>query len=148
MILEKDVNGYYADDTRRAVDITQHPQRHACEAMLASNKAAKQPIGRTLLEKMYCSFEAGADTAVFCYCGAVVPGGSPVDWKRGSTTARMQYEDLERDSEVISCSFRECSRRFFHKRCVEILGVEKVSRWYCTECEQKMRVVVDRMLSK
>jgi hypothetical protein len=41
----------------------------------------------------------------------------------------------------VRCSYRKCEfGGFFHKRCVKKLGVEKVSRWYCTACEKKMKM--------
>lgn len=41
----------------------------------------------------------------------------------------------------VRCSFLKCEfGGLFHKRCVKKLGPEKVSRWYCTSCEKKIKM--------
>ncbi|KAJ4989110.1 hypothetical protein SVAN01_05372 [Stagonosporopsis vannaccii] len=47
----------------------------------------------------------------------------------------------------VSCSYQSCEfGGIFHKRCVKKLGVEKVSRWYCTACEKQMKALACRAL--
>lgn len=102
-------------------------QEKKFECLWAKNKVIKcQLSGDMLSEAQLQKFEK-KDSPFFCYCYANIPeSGLPKD--------------------LIECAHRTCTIRYFHKSCIKKLGVEKVSRWYCTLCEQEMRMIAHKTL--
>jgi hypothetical protein len=93
------------------------------ERLYAKNGFVKQELTQTMLQDIQRNEFERPGTKYMCYCRAAVP-------KRGSPA-----------KETIVCSYRGCATRYFHKSCAKKLGVEKVSRWYCTSCEQHMKTL-------
>jgi len=58
----------------------------------------------------------------FCYCQAE----APEQWREG---------------EFAECGFNQCPFKFFHWNCIENLGYDEVSRWYCTYCDKAMKML-------
>jgi hypothetical protein len=95
---------------------------------LARKNAAGDPI---LLEsefnEIFEAFENGCgDSPNICFCDT-----------------KHEYE-----TEMIQCTFRHCMRDKFHKNCVQGLGVDKVSKWYCPECERAMTRMAEMVLEE
>lgn len=66
-------------------------------------------------------------TPLICYCQDVLP------------------DDVCAKTLVV-CAHADCRFLLFHKTCVKDMGVEKVSRWYCTECHSKMQLLAYKTL--
>jgi hypothetical protein len=51
-----------------------------------------------------------------------------------------------RDGEAwVECEGKECATRWFHAKCLEGLGTEKVSRWLCSSCETGLYRVAEEV---
>lgn len=100
------------------------------ERMALKNTAMRHPLTMRMLRNITPNLK-GCTT--LCYCSTAVQD--------------MARTDTEAAKGFVSCSYRKCEfGGFFHKRCVKKLGVEKVSRWYCTACEKKMEVLAYKTL--
>jgi hypothetical protein len=98
------------------------------ERLYTKNGFIKQELTQVMLQDIQRKDFERAGTKYLCYCRSTVP-------KHGSET-----------EEIVICSHRDCATRYFHKSCVKKLGVEKVSRWYCTSCEQQMKILACQTL--
>lgn len=96
-------------------------ERHF-ERLWAKNKATKQQITKNLLQEIQRDQER-SKVGYICYCHEGIPSHC------------MFPKDM------IMCSHIDCELKFFHTSCIKKLGVEKVSRWYCTACEELMKFV-------
>ncbi|CAO2654626.1 Nn.00g113590.m01.CDS01 [Neocucurbitaria sp. VM-36] len=98
-------------------------QERQFERLWQKNKAIKQHISRKMLQDIQRRTFERPGTEYICYCQAAVP------------------EENHDSIDIIPCSYRDCERVLFHKSCVKNLGVDKVSRWYCTSCEKEMQAL-------
>ena len=98
------------------------------ERLFLKNMALKHDLTSEMLQVMQRKDDSVEGAVQLCYCrSAVLPKVSGICKEFGNGYVR--------------CAYRKCDfGGFFHKRCVKKLGVEKVSRWYCTTCEKKMRM--------
>ncbi|KZM23925.1 zinc ion binding [Ascochyta rabiei] len=106
-------------------------QELAFYRMYLKNIAMSHPLTmRTLQGMQYQEVDyKGSSKLRYCYCYTEIHKQEP---KEG----------------LVECSFRDCEfGGAFHKRCVKKLGVEKVSRWYCTACEKQMKIVAHEVLN-
>ncbi|KAF2024561.1 hypothetical protein EK21DRAFT_78467 [Setomelanomma holmii] len=95
-------------------------QEKQFERLWSKNKMIKRQLSRDMLANVqHKKFENG-EMDFYCYCHEIMP-------KRGLP------------KQVVECAHRDCTLRYFHKSCVKKLGVDKVSRWFCTMCEQRMQ---------
>lgn len=98
------------------------------ERLYAKNGFTKQELTQAMLQNIQHNEFERPGTKYMCYCRATAPKGvSPAN-------------------DTVICSHRDCTTRYFHKSCVKKLGVEKVSRWYCTSCEQQMKILAYQTL--
>ena len=102
-------------------------QERLFERIRQKNKAMKQQLTMGMLLEFQRSNIDRKGVVYMCYCHDEAP-------------AQFASKD------IVMCSHRDCEVGYFHKSCVKKLGVEKVSRWYCTDCEKQMRVVASQML--
>lgn len=51
---------------------------------------------------------------------------------------RSPCREGEHLDNIVECAHRDCRCVYFHSSCIEKLGYEKVSRWYCTVCAVEM----------
>ncbi|KAF1928108.1 uncharacterized protein M421DRAFT_101453 [Didymella exigua CBS 183.55] len=98
------------------------------ERLFAKNMAFKHGLTTKMLQGIQQQNDNVKGSVQLCYCRtAVMPKVSEIKKEFGNG--------------FVSCMYRKCEfGGIFHKRCVKKLGVEKVSRWYCTACEKKMKV--------
>jgi hypothetical protein len=102
-------------------------QEELFERLRGKNKALKRKITQKMLGKAVRGRFELKDRPFMCYCHVNIPeDGLPKN--------------------VVECSYRDCSIKFFHKACVKKLGTNKVSRWYCTECQNHMRTLAHQTL--
>jgi hypothetical protein len=103
-------------------------QEREFERLWSRNKLIKHELTQEMLQDIQRDQFERAGTQYMCYCRADIPkGGAPA-------------------KDTVICSYRDCHTRYFHKLCVKKLGVEKVSRWYCTSCEHQMKVLARQTL--
>ncbi|KAF2129678.1 hypothetical protein P153DRAFT_423203 [Dothidotthia symphoricarpi CBS 119687] len=102
-------------------------QERTFERIRLTNKAMKKQITRKMLLAFQRKTTDCKDTAYMCYCYGEAP---------------ERYDART----MVMCSYRDCDIGYFHKSCVKKLGVEKVSHWYCTGCEQQMGVAARQLL--
>ncbi|RAR01485.1 duf323 domain-containing protein [Stemphylium lycopersici] len=104
-------------------------QERQFERLWSRNKLIKRQLTHeTLREIQRATFERPGARYI-CYCAARVPD-------RG-----LQFLPEVLPKDFVACSFRNCPICYFHKSCVKKLGVDKVSRWYCTSCEKQMQAL-------
>lgn len=98
------------------------------ERLFLKNMTLKHDLTPEVLQAMQRKDDLVEGAVQLCYCRrAVLPKASGVC--------------KESSNGYVRCSYHKCEfGGFFHKRCVKRLGVEKVSRWYCTACEKKMKM--------
>lgn len=104
------------------------------ERLFLKNISLKHPLTTRTLQDIQRLHFGPKGSIQMCYCQVEVPctiSGIRKEFSKGH----------------VSCSYRECEfGGVFHKRCVKKLGVEKVSRWYCTACEKQMKALACRTL--
>lgn len=96
------------------------------EQLLAKNKIAKHNVTSEMLCAIQAKFQPLRANRM-CYCYAPVPAAGLA-------------------GDFVVCSHRGCDTVFFHKSCIQKLGAEKATRWYCTACEEKMSVLARKTL--
>ena len=103
-------------------------QERQFECLWHKNGVIKQQISAKMLQDIQHQHLDDLGVERMCYCQDGVPkdGAMPKD--------------------VVVCSHRDCKYVYFHKSCVKKLGVDKVSRWFCTSCEEKMKVLARQTL--
>lgn len=92
---------------------------------LIRSKLCQPAITKDYLKDLQKECERGPDDDAFCYCRDDNLGNS-----------REEYED----EKLVDCAYSKCPIGRFHHRCVEKLGYDKVSTWYCGICERHMTV--------
>jgi hypothetical protein len=102
-------------------------QEELFERLRNNNKLLKRKITQDMLGKFAKGKFEQQNRPFMCYCHVNIP-----------------YEGLPKN--VTECSYRYCSPKYFHKSCVKKLGIDKVSRWYCTRCQQHMRILAHQTL--
>ncbi|KAF2451249.1 hypothetical protein P171DRAFT_478297 [Karstenula rhodostoma CBS 690.94] len=85
-------------------------------------------VTKRQLEALRKKCETGPEDEAICYCQANIP------------------EHPEDDDDLIECMFRDCPIKFFHRRCVEKLGYDKVTTWYCGWCEKNLSVAAQKAM--
>lgn len=95
--------------------------------MARHNDQSNPSIDHRTLRGMQKNFESGKNKMCYCY-------GSDAD--------------QDHDNAIIECSFNGCRYKRFHLRCVNTLGIDRVSRWYCTDCEQRIADVAKKVLDE
>lgn len=100
------------------------------ERLYAKNGFMKQELTQSMLQDIQRNEFERLDTRYMCYCRAALP----------------KTESSKTD--IVVCSYRDCSTGNFHRSCIKKLGFGLVSRWYCTECEQKMKVLARQTLRR
>jgi hypothetical protein len=90
------------------------------------NAIMKHDITQEMLMSMRESVVLSG-TPLICYCQDVIP------------------YDLSAKNLVL-CSHADCRFLLFHETCVKDMGVDKVSRWYCTECHGRMQLLAYKTL--
>ncbi|KAH7089271.1 hypothetical protein FB567DRAFT_591382 [Paraphoma chrysanthemicola] len=102
-------------------------QEKKFERLWAKNIIIKRQLSRDMLADVQQRKMENAQMDSYCYCHEIMPeDGAPKN--------------------VLECSHRDCPIGYFHKSCIKKLGADKVSRWFCTMCEQKMRTVAHQTL--
>jgi len=102
-------------------------QEKQFESLWSKNNIIKRKLTTEALMKVQREKFEKKGAEYMCYCHDIVPdSGLPAN--------------------VIECTHRDCTMKVFHKACVKKLGVEKVSRWICTMCEEQMRTTAYRLL--
>ena len=105
------------------------------ERLMAKNMAMKHPLTMRNLQDIQCQNTGRKGSVELCYCRTEVAKNVPAIKK-------------ESKKDFVWCTYRKCEfGGIFHKLCVKKLGVEKVSRWYCTSCEKQMRIVARKALN-
>jgi hypothetical protein len=102
-------------------------QEKQFERLWHKNNIIKSQLSMDMLSAIHHEKFETAKTPFMCYCRDVMP-------------------DVRSSKNIVECAHRDCTLRFFHKSCVKKLGVEKVSRWYCTRCEHQMRALANHTL--
>lgn len=109
-------------------------QEQEFERLFIKNMTMKHPITMRMLQDIQRQNTNRKATIKLCYCYTEVQ----------CVTSAIKKE-FGRDAVI--CSYRKCKfGGIFHKRCVKKLGVEKVTRWYCTACEKEMTKVACKAL--
>lgn len=94
---------------------------------LARNLAMKHPLNMSMLQDIQRQNSGPPGSVKVCYCM-----GEEIPFARGAKD--------EINLKHVKCSYRHCKfGGIFHKRCVIYLGFEKMTRWYCTDCQHKMK---------
>lgn len=101
-------------------------QERLFDSMWNKNSIMKHEISQDMLMGLRESVVV-ASAPLMCYCQDVAPRD-------------------QSSKNVVECAHRNCRFKLFHKACVKDLGVDKVSRWYCTECNAKMQLLAYRTL--
>ncbi|KAF2829516.1 hypothetical protein CC86DRAFT_286753 [Ophiobolus disseminans] len=101
-------------------------QEKQFERLWSKNNIIKRKLSRESLSDVQQKFEAKGIPSM-CYCNDKIPENG-----------------LPRD--VVECAHRNCTTKYFHKSCVKKLGVDKVTRWFCTMCEEHVRGLTYRTL--
>ena len=102
-------------------------QERQFERLWHKNRATKDRITQRMLQDIQSRRPERANAPYMCYCQDTVP-------KDGIT------------KDIITCSHHDCDLVYFHRTCIKKLGFEKVSRWYCTSCEKKMKTLAQQTL--
>jgi hypothetical protein len=102
-------------------------QERKFERLWNKNNVIKRQLSRKMLSAIQHEKFENTNTPFICYCHSKMP------------------ED-NHSKHIVECAHRDCSLRFFHKSCVKKLGFEKMSRWFCTMCEQQMRLLAHQTL--
>jgi hypothetical protein len=102
-------------------------QEKQFERLWNKNNIIKRKLTQeTLMKAQRDKFEVqGAESICYCYDAIPAPG---------------------LPANIVKCAHRDCVTMYFHKACVKKLGVDKVSHWMCTSCEQLMRLAAHRAL--
>lgn len=105
------------------------------ERLFLKNMTLKHDLTSEMLQAIQRQKDSLEGAVQMCYCRtAVLPKISEISKEFGNSFVR--------------CSYRKCEfGALFHKHCIKKLGVEKVSRWYCTTCEKKMRMLAYKALN-
>ena len=106
---------------RALKQVDQFQQLAARNARL-NNVSCHPPITKEILETMRKKFEHVHPSNAICYC-----------WDHPPTND-CDYENL------VQCAYRNCPIGWYHRRCIEKLGYNKVTTWYCGFCEDYMQV--------
>jgi hypothetical protein len=102
-------------------------QTEAYRNLARGNATDKPPLSESEFNEIFDAFENGCgDSPNICFC-----------------ETQHEYE-----TEMVECNFRHCMRDAFHKNCVQGQGVDKVSKWYCPECERAMIRMADMVLDE
>ncbi|KAF1841280.1 uncharacterized protein K460DRAFT_399093 [Cucurbitaria berberidis CBS 394.84] len=152
MLVDEDLISYFMEDPSsraRNRDLSAVPERLAAEYIGCAdgyipgplmgqerqfehlwnkNKVIKEQISRNMLQAIQRQKFERPGAEYMCYCQENVP-------EEGLATKN-----------VITCSHRDCDVVYFHKSCVKNLGVDKVSLWFCTSCEKRMKVLAHQTL--
>ncbi|KAF1955821.1 hypothetical protein CC80DRAFT_505134 [Byssothecium circinans] len=83
-------------------------------ALRGRNLQKEHPLTEAQLVKLQRVRESDSGTPI-CYCGDSMP--------------REHWTD------IITCNHADCSIKYFHKKCVSHFGIDKVTRWYCSQCD-------------
>jgi hypothetical protein len=102
-------------------------QEKIFERLWAKNKMIKRQLSRDMLADIQDRKFENADMDFYCYCHETMP-------------------ETALPKNTVECAHGDCPVRYFHKSCVKKLGVDKVSRWFCTLCEQQMRSLAHQTL--
>jgi hypothetical protein len=102
-------------------------QEKLFERLWYKNNVIKSQLSMDMLSAVHHEKFENAKTPFICYC-------------------RDEMPEADSTQQIVECAHRNCSLRYFHKTCVKQLGVEKVSRWYCTRCKQEMRAQAGHIL--
>lgn len=102
-------------------------QERLFDKLVLKNKCTKLELTRGMLQDLQKRFE-GEGASYMCYC-----------------QAPMQ-EEVPYQKDIVMCSHRGCAYVYFHRSCVRKLGVEKVTKWYCTACARKMAAAARQTL--
>jgi len=97
------------------------------ERLRSKNKLLKRKITQEMLGKIAREKFERKDQDSMCYCHVSIP-----------------EEGLPKGT--VECAHRNCSMKYFHRACVKNLGVDQVTRWYCTECHEHMRILANQTL--
>ncbi|KAL1798968.1 hypothetical protein ACET3X_003005 [Alternaria dauci] len=98
------------------------------ERLYAKNSFMKQELTQSMLQDIQRNEFERPGTKYICYCRAAVPNREPLE------------------TDTVVCSYRDCPTKYFHQSCIKKLGAGMISRWYCTECQQQMRILAHRTL--
>lgn len=120
----------YLDSNDRRIPTPLIEQECRFQQLWARNVIIKEKLTQDTLRDIQRNTVECAGTQYMCYCRDDIA------------------EQMSLGKDIIACSFRHCSIRYFHESCVKDLGVEKVSRWYCADCAHRMRVVARHTLDK
>ncbi|EUC45426.1 hypothetical protein COCMIDRAFT_26360 [Bipolaris oryzae ATCC 44560] len=105
-------------------------QEYQYHRLKCSNKLKNQQLILDTLLEIRREASGRRGQLHICYCNIAIP----------ENPSPSLHEDL------ITCSYQYCTIKTFHKSCVKKLGMENVSRWYCTHCEKQMRLVAYKAL--
>ncbi|KAJ8112033.1 hypothetical protein OPT61_g5508 [Boeremia exigua] len=105
------------------------------QRLFTKNAFIRHPLTPNMLQDIQHQNAGPKGSVKLCYC---------------QTETLPNVRDIKKEfaKGYVVCSFRKCRfGRIFHKHCVKTLGADKVSRWYCTDCEKEMKAVADKVLS-
>lgn len=101
---------------------------------LFKNMITGRPLTIEVLQDIHSRSNGSEGSIKICYCITEVQ--------------TMSKFKKELGTGIVECSYHECEfGGYFHKDCVMKLGVEKVSRWYCTSCEKRMKILAYEALN-
>jgi hypothetical protein len=105
----------------------------------------QQPISNvTLIDLQRVCEPTGMRTV--CYCEDIIPNKEDIIANKGDVYVKeKRFAHLV---ELIRCSHVDCHIKFFHRKCVEHQGIDKVSKWYCYSCALYMKEDVSRVLEE
>ncbi|KAL5426545.1 hypothetical protein PMIN04_001860 [Paraphaeosphaeria minitans] len=123
--IEEYVRGFHKGRAMTQVEQFQELADHNGRLALIGGRAK---VTEELLETLRKKCETRLADDSICYCMDDLP------------------ENPEADEELVECTFIHCPIQFFHRRCVERLGFNKVTTWYCGHCEKNISVAAQKAL--
>jgi hypothetical protein len=111
--LSYEISGYFNGEGKGRL----MRQTEGYRDLASRNNTEKKILAHVELSRIYEKFKQGCGSNPnICFC-------------------ETQHSD---DTNMVECTFRHCLHQNFHRNCVKGLGVDKVSSWYCPDCERVM----------
>lgn len=125
-----------------ALATMRHPHSERLEMLdtytqMCQSNGKKEPVSRETLQDLEDLIQP-PEAETVCYCRMPVPSGL--------FKADIPEDYVANDHELVLCWYKGCEAMVFHRQCVEHLGVELLSRWYCTACAKVMKEEAKRAM--